>query len=349
MRPQTVFCAVTALVLSASSASAAGFREPYSIDLIGGTPLASAIDAAGGAVVGGVRGTPGNRRVELALRTRAGRPWTTTDVARIVLASRGMGAAVGWTSADRGRVRKTRLSVPRARPRPFTIRPLGAQGLPTGPPPVVARDVDATVRLAGAPDGRLVASWVRPQKIRPYPREARGDAPPPSAYINPVAFTRQLLPRARPARPVGGPAPAVSTPTVAFDVAGQALATLRVASPGGIPASDVVASTSRARAAPGRRRARSRPSASAASIPSRLPLRRATSSSSTRRSSPQPGGLHGPWARPTRAAPTSSGRRRRRTAAGSPSREQRGGSSSPGRWAGSCSSPSPAEGRLLRR
>ena len=351
MRLRTVSCAVTALVLGASSASAATFREPYSIDLSGGTPLASAIDATGAAVVGDVRGTPGQRRVELALRTRAGRPWTTTtlgadvseardvqtaiggrgvvvawgevarnrqsvvvatgraggpvairrrlavvnafsasprlvrlrggavvlawrdgnrsrsrvrvatidgdrftsaprtvgsDVAQVVLASGGAGATVGWTSAYRGRVRKTRLSVPRARPRPFTIRTLGAQGLPTGPPMVVARDVDATVRLAGAPDGRLVASWVRPQKIRPYPGEARGDAPPPSAYIDPLAFTRQLLPRARPARPVGGPARPLGTPTVAFDDARRALATLRVASSGGIPAYDVVASTSRA-------------------------------------------------------------------------------------------------------
>ena len=353
MRLRTLWSALATLALSASSASAAPFGAPYSLDLTGSTPLASAIDAGGAAVVGDVRGTAGKRRVEVALRGRAGATWTTatlgaevseardvqtviggrgvvvawaeatrdhqslvvatgraggplavrwrltvvdafaasprlarlrggavvlawrdgrsgsrsrvrvatidgdrfssaprtvgTDVAQVVLAARGAGAAVGWTSAYRGRVRKTRLSVPRARPRPFTIRTLDARGLPSGRPTVVARDVDRTVRLAGAPDGRLVASWLRPQKIRPYPGEARGDGPPPSAYINPVAFTRQLLPRALPARPVGGadrfPA---STPTVAFDAAGQAVAALRVTSSNMIPAYDIVASTSRA-------------------------------------------------------------------------------------------------------
>ena len=84
-------------------------------------------------------------------------------------------------------------------------------------------------RLAGAPDGRLVASWMRPQKIRAYHGEDRGDAPPPSAYIRPRAFTRQVFPRALPARPLGVPDEfAAGRPSVAFDGADHAVAVLRM-------------------------------------------------------------------------------------------------------------------------
>jgi hypothetical protein len=161
--------------------------------------------------------------------------------AQVALVARGSGAAVGWVGALRPRIRKSRVSVARARPRPLTVRSLDARGLPSGPAAVVARDVDATARLAGAPDGRLVASWVRPQKILPFPGDERGDAPPPSAFVNPVAFTREVLPRLLPARPLGTPQQiAVGVPSVALDAAGHAVAAFRVAHTGGIPAFDAL-------------------------------------------------------------------------------------------------------------
>ncbi|MEA2154992.1 MAG: hypothetical protein QOE11_1132, partial [Solirubrobacteraceae bacterium] len=164
-----------------------------------------------------------------------------SGAAQIALAARGSGAAVGWVGALRPRIRKSRASVARARPRPLTVRSLDARGLPRAPATVVARDVDATARLAGAPDGRLVASWVRPQKILPFPGDDRGDAPPPGAYVNPVAFTRQVLPRLLPARPLGPPQQiAVGVPSVAFDGAGHAVAAFRVSHTGGIPAFDAL-------------------------------------------------------------------------------------------------------------
>lgn len=167
-----------------------------------------------------------------------------TNAAQVALAVRGARAAVGWTSTYHSRAGGTRGP---ARPRTLTVRALDARGLPTGPATTAGRDVGPTVRLAGAPDGRLVASWVRPQQIRPYPGEDRGDPPPPSAYVAPVAFTRQLLPQARPARPVGGSDQvAGGPPTVAFDGADHAVAALRTSSPGLGPAFDVVAAGSRA-------------------------------------------------------------------------------------------------------
>jgi hypothetical protein len=129
--------------------------------------------------------------------------------------------------------------VPRALPRTLTVRSLDAHGLPTGAAVRVGSDVGATARLAGAPDGRVVASWMRPQKIRSYAGEDRGDAPPPSAYIAPRAFTRQLLPRLAPARPLGGPSEiAAGVPSVGFDGPGHAVAALRASAPAVGPAYD---------------------------------------------------------------------------------------------------------------
>jgi hypothetical protein len=155
-----------------------------------------------------------------------------TNAAQVVLAANGRGATVGWTSSYRARPGTSGSSVRRALPRGLTVRPLDAHGLPTGAPQTVAADVAAKTRLAGAPDGRLVAAWLRPQKIRPYPGEDRGDAPPLSAYIRPRAFTRQLFPRASPARPLGAPDEvAAGLPSVAFDGADHAVAVLRTSVP----------------------------------------------------------------------------------------------------------------------
>jgi|GEM_PF-6782832 len=167
-----------------------------------------------------------------------------TDAAQIAVAARGSGAAVGWVATQRPRIRTSRLGVPRARPRPLTIRALDARGLPSGRATVVARDVDAKARLAGAPGGRLVATWVRPQKIRPYPGEDRGDAPPPSAYINSVAFTREVRPRLLPSRPLSAPGQiALGIPSVAL-TGGGAVAALRVSGLGVPPAFDALTASS---------------------------------------------------------------------------------------------------------
>ncbi len=202
---------------------------------------------SGAVVVAWRDGRSGSRRARVRVATFDGERFASaprtvgTDAAQVVLAARGAGAAVGWVSAQRPRIRKTRLSVPRAQPRTLTVRALDARGRPAGGATVAGRDVDATARFAGAPDGRLVASWVRPQKIRPYPNEDRGDAPPPSAYVNPVAFTRQVLPRLLPARPLGGPARfAVGIPSVAFDGPAHAVAAFRASVTGGIPAFDAL-------------------------------------------------------------------------------------------------------------
>jgi len=157
-----------------------------------------------------------------------------TDVSQIVFAARGSGAAVGWIDAFRRPVRKTRLSVPRARPRSLRIVALDDRGRPSGSAILAGRDIGSKARLAGSPDGRLVASWVRPQKIGPFPGEEQGSAPPPSAYVNPVAFTRQLLPTVLAARPLAVPFPA-GVPSVAFDAPGHAVAALRAPTPGGSP------------------------------------------------------------------------------------------------------------------
>jgi hypothetical protein len=170
-----------------------------------------------------------------------------SDAALVVLAARGAGAAVGWTSAYRLRPGAGRTLARRALPRTLTIRALDARGLPTGSATTVGRDVGTSVRLAGAPDGRLVASWVRPVQIRPYPGEDRGEAPPPDAYVAPLTFTRQVLPRARPARPLGGPSEiAAGAPSVAFDGGDRAVAAVRVATPRAGPAFDVVTAASSA-------------------------------------------------------------------------------------------------------
>jgi hypothetical protein len=169
------------------------------------------------------------------------------DAAQIVLAARGDGAAVGWVSPHRSAPRKTKASVRRALPHTLTVRTLDARGLPSGTATIVGRDVGASARLAGSPDGRLVASWLRPQKILPFAGEARGDAPPPSAILNPVAFTRQVLPQLRGARPLSGQdvIPG-SVPTVAFDAPGHAVAAWRASAAGGSPAFDALTADSSA-------------------------------------------------------------------------------------------------------
>jgi hypothetical protein len=158
-----------------------------------------------------------------------------TDAATIVLTARGAGAAVGWTSTFRAR--KGAGPARRALPRTLTIRALDSGGVPTGAATIAGRDVGTIARLAGAPDGRLVASWVRPQQT----------AASPSATVAPLAFTRQILPRLLPARPLGGPNQiAGGPPSVAFDGADHAVAALRVSAPAVGPAFDAVVADSRA-------------------------------------------------------------------------------------------------------
>lgn len=130
-------------------------------------------------------------------------------------------------------------------PRTLTVVALDARGAPAGRQMTVGRDVGSSARLAGAPDGRLVASWVRPQQIRPYPGEDRGDAPPADAYVAPLAFTRQVFPRLRPARPVGGPSNiGAGAPSVTFQEGDRAVMAVRASMPGVGPAYDVVAAGS---------------------------------------------------------------------------------------------------------
>ena len=189
---------------------------------------------SGAVVVAWRDGRSGSRRARVRVATIDGNRFAsaprtagTGGATQIVLAARGAGAAVGWVSRHRSLPRKTRLSVRRVAPRTLTIRLLDARGLPAGDATIAGRDIGATARLAGAPDGRLVASWLRPQKIRPYPGEDEGAAPPPTAYINQAAFTRQVLPRLLPARPLPVPSGiAGSVPSVAFDAAGHAVAAL---------------------------------------------------------------------------------------------------------------------------
>jgi hypothetical protein len=173
------------------------------------------------ATLGGSRFTSGPRTVG-------------TDAAQVVLAAHAGGATVGWTGSYRGRQKSTPKGVPRARPRRMTIVSLDASGAPTSAARTIARDVDATVHLAGAPDGRLVASWLRPQKILPFPGEARGDGPPLNAYVPAAAFTRQVLPRPRPARPVPVAGQiALGPPGVALLSGDRAALAVRANAPGG--------------------------------------------------------------------------------------------------------------------
>lgn len=147
--------------------------------------------------------------------------------AEVVLTARGSGAAVGWTSAYRSRPGTRSGSPRRAQPRTLTVVSLNSRGAP-GATTIVGRDVGATARIFGAPDGRLVATWARPTQIRPYPGEDRGDPPPISAYVFPRAFTRQVLPRLRPARPIGAGAwEAEGPPSIAFDGPDEAIAVVR--------------------------------------------------------------------------------------------------------------------------
>jgi len=109
--------------------------------------------------------TPDGDRFTAAPRT-VGR-----DGALVVLAARASGAEVGWISAYHVRPGTNR---PRSLlPRTLTVVALDARGAPAGRQITVGHDVGSSARLAGAPDGRLVASWMRPQQIRPYPGEDR--------------------------------------------------------------------------------------------------------------------------------------------------------------------------------
>ena len=71
--------------------------------------------------------------------------------------------------------------------------------------------------------------WARPTQIRPYAGEDRGVVPPPDAYVFPRAFTRQVLPALRPARPAGADEVAQGPPSVAFDGPDHALTVVRAA------------------------------------------------------------------------------------------------------------------------
>jgi hypothetical protein len=176
----------------------------------------------------------------------AGAPRTAgTNATQIILAARGAGASVGWTSPLHSIRRAGRSGTPRALPRTLTVRSLDGHGRPTGTAAKVGSDVGATARLAGAPDGRLVASWLRPQKVLPFAGDLQGDPPPPSAIVAPLAFTRQVLPRTLPARPLGsaGAIPA-GVPSIALDATGQAVAAMRVSPPNVGPAFDAVAAGS---------------------------------------------------------------------------------------------------------
>jgi hypothetical protein len=147
-----------------------------------------------------------------------------------VLAARGASATVGWTSAYHVRPGTHPGSSRRALPRTLTLQSLDRRGVPAGRPVIAGRDVGAVARLAGDADGRLVASWARPTQIRPFAGEDRGIAPPRDAYVYPRAFTRQILPKPRPARPVGGAEQvAQGPPSVAFDGPDHALTVLRAA------------------------------------------------------------------------------------------------------------------------
>ena len=170
-----------------------------------------------------------------------------TDASQIVIAARGGGATVGWISAHRFLPRKTKAAIRRVAPRSLTLRSLDRRGTPAGEAVTAGRDVGASARLAGAPDGRLVASWLRPQKILPYPGEDRGDPAPPSAFVSPVAFTRQMLPAPAPARPVGVAGAVVAgIPHVAFAAPDQAIAALRASAVGAGPQFDALTATSTA-------------------------------------------------------------------------------------------------------
>lgn len=185
--------------------------------------------------------TSSSARVRVATfdgRRFAGAPRTVgTDAAQISLAAGGEGAAVSWISAQRFLPRKTKQSPRRVAPRRLTVQPLDARGLPRGPAIIAARDAGATGRLTGAPDGRVVAAWLRPQTIGRFPGEDSGAEPPSSAIVQPVAFTRELLPSLRPARPVGTAGGiAGGLASVAFDGPGHTITALRAtAVPGAGP------------------------------------------------------------------------------------------------------------------
>jgi hypothetical protein len=154
----------------------------------------------------------------------SGAPRTAgTDAAQIVLAARGGSATVGWVSPFRATPGTSGAAVGQA-PHTLTVRSLDRRGLPAGPIQKAGSDVGTTARLAGSPDGRLVASWLRPQRNSSAQQ----------------AFTRQLLPRARPARPlVVASEISAGVPTVAFDGAGHVVAAVRSSAPAAGPFFDV--------------------------------------------------------------------------------------------------------------
>ena len=154
MRPRTLTYAMAMLALAAPSASAATFGAPYSIDLTAAAPLASAIDAGGAAVVGDVRGTAGKRRVEVALRDRAGAPWMTTMLGAEVSEARDVQAAIGgrgvvvaWAEVTREQQSVVVATGPAGGP--LAIRRRLA----------VVDAYAASPRLAGLRGGAVVLAW----------------------------------------------------------------------------------------------------------------------------------------------------------------------------------------------
>ncbi len=148
------------------------------------------------------------------------------DVGQVVVSARGSGAVVGWTSAYHVRPGTKAGSLRRAAPRTLTVVPLNYTARP-GTRVIIGRNVGGSVRLAGASDGRVVASWVRPQQDR-----LNGSLL--VVAVSQQAFTRQILPRALPARPVGGSDEvAAGPPSVAFVGSEEAVTVLRAGEPRG--------------------------------------------------------------------------------------------------------------------
>lgn len=132
-------------------------------------------------------GRHGSRRARLRVAVRpAGSnrfrdPRTVAEGAGgVALAAAGEGAVVAWpTALPRGR-----------RDRTLYARRLGAAGSAVGRRLLVSRAAAGEVRVAGAPDGRWMVSWIRPGR--------GGDRPP-------ALFTRPMSPGIRPARPLVAP------------------------------------------------------------------------------------------------------------------------------------------------
>lgn len=156
-----------------STPAGSGFAaSPRLAVLRSGTVLLAYRDAPRG-------GTSGLRLRTVRAGEGLGRARTVaTRVSQVALAAAGGGAVLAWTRSATGRV-------PRAA---YGLR-LGREGAPRERAFLITRDAGRTLRLAGGPDGRSLASWMRP---------ARGTRAA-------GAFTRSLRPVLRPARPLGAP------------------------------------------------------------------------------------------------------------------------------------------------